>query len=172
MSGIEKTRQSEAPPEDATVRVMDALRRLVRALSASARRSVAAGEASGAQLFVLQQIAAAPGLSLGELGARTLARQSTVSEVVGRLVARGLVTREASADDARHAVLTVTARGRRAVAGVQPTAQELLARGLAALPAERRAALAEELEAWLAASGLADAPVSMFFEVGRNSWDP
>lgn len=151
---------------------MDALRRLVRALSASARRSVASGAANGAQIFVLRQIAAAPGLSLGELATRTLARQSTVSEVVGRLVARGFVAREASAEDGRQVVLTLTVRGRRAVARVEPTAQERLARALALLPPERRAALAEELEAWLLAAGMADVPVSMFFEGGRNSWDP
>lgn len=160
----DRTRSIPPLADDATVAIMDALRRLVRALGTSARGAARAGAVSGAQLFVLRQIDAAPGLSIGELAGRTLARQSTVSEVVARLVERGLVERHASAADARQVELTLTARGRRAVAGAEPTAQERLAAGLAALPAERRGALRDALEAWLAASGLGEVPATMFFE--------
>jgi DNA-binding MarR family transcriptional regulator len=142
---------------------MDNLRRVVRALSASAR-SVSARGVSGAQLFVLRQIAAAPSLSLGELAERTLTGQSTVSEVVGRLVDRGLVARVASSTDARRAELTLTARGRSAVAGTDATAQERLAEGLAALPRARRIALADALDAWLDSAGLGDVAAGMFFD--------
>lgn len=119
---------------------------------------------SGAQLFVLRQIAAAPGLALGELAARTLAGQSTVSEVVARLVERRLVTRRTHASDARQAVLTLTAKGERAIAGVELTAQERLANGLGALSTTQRESLARGLEAWLEASGIANVPATMFFE--------
>src|SRR5690242_16035836 len=96
--------------DESTLRVMDALRRLVRQLSASARgaRRGAAGGISGARLYVMRQIAASPGLSIGELAARTHARQSAVSEVVARLVDAGLVARRASATDGRLASLTLT----------------------------------------------------------------
>jgi DNA-binding MarR family transcriptional regulator len=166
MARITEGRAAEADADETTVRVMDALRRVVRALSASARGLPGRGGVSGAQLFVLRQVAAAPGLSLRELGARTLARQSAVSEVVGRLVERGLVERGRSAVDARQAVLTLTPRGRRALAGVQPTAQERLAEALAAMPAARRASLARGLEGWLGAAGLDELPATMFFEGG------
>jgi DNA-binding MarR family transcriptional regulator len=148
---------------------MDGVRRLVRALSSSAREQAPKAAVSGAQLFVLRQIAAAPGLGVGELAARTLARQSAVSEVVARLAARGLVARAKSSDDARHAVLTLTAAGRRTISGVQPTAQERLAAGLASLPRARRTALADGLERWLAASGFADLTPTMFFEERGSS---
>jgi DNA-binding MarR family transcriptional regulator len=152
--------------DEASLRVMDALRRLVRELSTSARgaRRGAAGAISGARLYVMRQIAASPGLSIGELAARTHARQSAVSEVVSRLVDGGLVSRRASTTDARQASLTLTARGRRAINGAERTAQERLADALAALAPARRATLAGALEAWLAAAGLADAPATMFFE--------
>src|SRR5919199_6962687 len=152
--------------DPATARVMDALRRIVRALTASARRDAGAG-VSGAQRFVLREIAAAPGLSVGELATRAFARQSTVSEVVTRLVERGLVARRAGAADARQTVLTLTARGRRVAGGAERTAQERLVAGLAQLSAAERAALAESFERWLAAADLADVPATMFFEGGR-----
>ena len=143
---------------------MDALRRIVRGLSGSARVLPGGSKVTGAQLFVLRLIGAAPGLTLGALAARTLAGQSTVSEVVAKLVARKLVARQAGAEDARQSVLTLTAAGRRAVDGAQPTAQERLTAGLGALrPAERRA-LADALDGWLDRSGLGDVPATMFLE--------
>jgi len=161
------------PPGDdeSTLRVMDALRRLVRQLSASARgagrgaegRGVA-GRISGARLYVMRQIAASPGLSIGELAARTHARQSAVSEVVARLVEARLVARRPSTTDGRQASLTLTARGQRAIAGGERTAQERLAGALAALAPRDRETLAGGLEAWLAAAGLTDEPATMFFE--------
>lgn len=143
---------------------MDALRRLVRALGASSRGAADGRGISGAQRFVLRQIAATPGLGLRELAGRTLTGQSTVSEVVSRLVERGLVARAPSPTDARQAVLTPTAQGRRVAAGGAPTAQERLAAALAELPSAEREMLARALEAWLAAAGLAELAPTMFFE--------
>jgi DNA-binding MarR family transcriptional regulator len=146
-----------------SIRAMDNLRRIVRAISASAR-SVSSRGLSGAQLFVLRQIAAAPSLSLRELADRTLTGQSTVSEVVTRLVDRGLVTRSASTSDGRRAELTLTASGHQAIADTAPTAQERLAAALAEMPRERRLALVEALDDWVEAAGLADMPAGMFFD--------
>lgn len=157
-------KHTKTPTVSDTVRVMESLRRVVRSLSTSLRGSSRADGITGAQLFVLRQIAAAPGLSMNELAARTLARQSTVSEVVSRLTHRGLVVRGVRIDDARQAALTLTAPGRRAIAGVDATTQERLAEGLASLSAAQRTALADGLETWLAAAGLADVPAAMFFE--------
>jgi DNA-binding MarR family transcriptional regulator len=164
-----KTARARAPLEPpradaSTVRVMDGLRRVVRALGSSARGRTSRAGPSGAQLFALRQIADAGSLTIGDLAARTLSRQSAVSEVVARLVARGLVVRRASELDARRIELTITARGRRAAGRAAPTAQERLVDGLARLPRGTREALAAALEAWLAEAGLAEVPATMFFE--------
>jgi len=143
---------------------MDALRRIVRVLSASAHEPASRRGPTGAQLFVLRQIAAAPSLSIGELAARTLAGQSSVSEVVSRLVDRGLVSRRPNPNDARQAQLLLTARGRAAVRDTAPTAQERLAAGLATLDPSERTRLARALERWLESAGLAELPATMFFE--------
>lgn len=163
--------------DDDSRRVMDALRRIVRALSAGARGTArrgggarggdTRGGVSGAQAFVLRQVHAAPGLTIGELAARTFTGQSAVSEVVARLVARGLVARRPGASDARQTTLTATEAGRRAIRSIPPTAQEALASALGAIPAARRRALANALDTWLVAAGLAELPATMFFEGGR-----
>lgn len=163
------SRATPRVPDESTRRVMDALRRIVRGLSASARVLPGGSSVSGAQLFVLRQIDAAPGLSIGELAARTLAGQSTVSEVVARLVERRLVARRASALDARQSQLTLTASGRRAIASVEPTAQERLTGALGELRAGERETLATALEGWVNAAHLADEAPTMLLEERASS---
>src|SRR3954469_8533224 len=81
--------------------ILDAVRRIVRTLHESSRAAEKSLGLTGAQLFVLQKLADAPGLSLNALAAQTHTHQSSVSTVVSRLVERGLVLRPAAADDGR-----------------------------------------------------------------------
>lgn len=143
---------------------MDALRRIVGALRRASRTAVRDVEVTGAQLFVLRQLADAPGLSVSDLSERTSTRQNSVSEVVSRLVDRGLVRRKIASDDARRAVIGLTAAGRRIVKQAPPTAQAALLEALHALPRHQRGALARSLEAWVMAAGLGEEPTTMFFE--------
>jgi len=149
--------------DDITARAMDSLRSIVRAIGGLSRTPSKSG-ISGAQLFALRQISETPGLSLGELATRTLARQSSVSELVARLAERGMIHRAPGESDARQVHLTLTAKGRRAIAESTATAQERLIAGLQVLPKAKRLELADNLEAWLAASGFSDIPPTMFFE--------
>lgn len=150
---------------NASARTMDAARHLVRALAGSARAVQSRTGISGAQLFILRQLASADGpLSVNELADLTLTHQSTVSGVLNRLVERRLVTRSPSPDDARRAAVALTARGRALVADAPPTVQTQLVAGLAKLSAAQRSTLAETLEAWLEASGLGGEPAPLFFE--------
>ncbi|CAN5314623.1 hypothetical protein BH09GEM1_BH09GEM1_32350 [soil metagenome] len=146
-------------------RVMDASRRLVRALAGSARAIEAGTGISGAQLFILRQLAGAEQpLSVSELADLTLTHQSTVSGVVSRLVERGLVTRTPASDDARRVEVAITRAGRRLLADAPLTVQTQLVSGLARLGEARRDILANVLDAWLDASGLAGEPAHLFFE--------
>ena len=158
--GVEGDTSAE---HDATV-VMESLRRIVRA----ARMSTTAAErdvgVSMAQLFVLRQLAGEPGQSLKDLAARARTTQSSVSEVVARLVKRGLVARRAASSDRRRAELTITPRGRALLDRAPETIQERLLDGLRRLDRAERQTLARGMEAWLRASGLEDVPATMLFE--------
>jgi DNA-binding MarR family transcriptional regulator len=153
----------------AATRSMVAARRLVRALSRSARAVETSSGVSGAQLFILRQLASAAGpLSVNELAGLTLTHQSTVSAILNPLVERRLVTRTPAPDDARRMAIALTHRGRVLATTAPPTAQTQLVDGLARLPAGQRATLADALEAWLEAAGLAGEPAPLFFEHDRN----
>jgi len=143
---------------------MNALRRIVRALQSSARRRHHAAGPSGAQLFVLRQLADEGAMSLTELAGRTLSQPSTLSEAVGRLERAGLVRRRPSRLDTRRVEITPTPAGSRLSASAPPSVPQRLADGLSALSVRQRAALAASLEAWTSAAGLARTPAAMLPE--------
>jgi DNA-binding MarR family transcriptional regulator len=146
---------------------MNALRRLVSALRTSS--AAASGEMgmSVAQLFALRTIGRQPGLSMGDLAAATLTTASAVSEVVSRLVARGLVRREPDAGDHRRVLLHLTWEGRTRCDGVEPTLPERLVAALASMDPEMRTSLANAMENWVAGAGLGGVAPTMFGEGAR-----
>jgi MarR family transcriptional regulator, lower aerobic nicotinate degradation pathway regulator len=147
--------------------VLDGVRRIVQNLRESSRSAEKNFGMSGAQLFVLQKLAESPAQSLNELAARTHTHQSSVSTIVARLVATGLVTRAHSPADGRTVQLDLTARGRRLVDRAPHAAQDRLIHGIRRLPAARRRALASALSA-LGHAMDADRDPVMFFEDGRR----
>jgi len=146
------------------VRTMDGLRRIVHALRAATRGSERSLGLSAAQLFVLRQLALASGQSMSDIAARTRTTQSSVSEVVGGLVKRGLVTRRAAAADRRRAELTLTPAAEAILTSAPETIQERLVAGFGRLGQTEQRALADTLEAWIAASGLEEVQPVFFFE--------
>ena len=149
-------------------RAMNALRRVVRALRMSNAAVQRGCGVSGAQLLVLRAIVARPGCSIADLMATTFTNQSTVSEVVARLVDRGLVRRRAAPDDRRRAILTPTPAAEQLVRSAPGTVQADLIAALGRLPADTRHALADGLGQWITAAGLDDVIPAMFFEPKRK----
>ncbi|MET0285881.1 MAG: MarR family winged helix-turn-helix transcriptional regulator [Polyangiales bacterium] len=148
------------------VSVLDDLRRIIQVLRESSREAERTLGVSGAQLFALRALADGE-LSLNELAARTRTHQSTVSVVVKRLVAAGLVNSAAARDDARRLVLALTPRGRALLARAPLAAQHRLIAGLEGLPAAQRLALSGALRALVHEMGLDDEAPAMFFEDGE-----
>jgi MarR family transcriptional regulator, lower aerobic nicotinate degradation pathway regulator len=144
--------------------VLDAVRRIVRTLHESSRAAEKTIGVSGAQLFVLQTLAEAPGASLNALAVRTHTHQSSVSTVVSRLVDRGLVLRAPAAADARRLELRLSAEGRRLIGRAPDAAQTRLIRAVEQLPPARRRALARSLNELTRAMDLADRKPPMFFD--------
>jgi DNA-binding MarR family transcriptional regulator len=155
-----------APAERAaeTRRILEGLRRVVQALRRTAREAEVQHRTSGAQLFVLHLLARHGAASVGELAERSFTHQSSVSVVVARLVAAGLVARAQAASDRRRAVVALTARGRALLRRVPEPAQARLVEALASVtPAEQRA-LARGLTALVREMGMDGARAGMFFE--------
>lgn len=151
-------------PDDHVNRIVNSLRRIVQEIRLSSSVVHDTLGITGAQLFVLQQLAEHPGASLRELAGLTLTDQSSVSVVVSRLVDAGHVTRRVSAVDARRSELTLTERGRGVVRRAPEPPQARLVASLRAVSPVQLRATAGVLDRVARALGTARAPAPMFFE--------
>jgi MarR family transcriptional regulator, lower aerobic nicotinate degradation pathway regulator len=151
--------------DDDGVVALNAIRNLVRMLGDSARTAQGRTGITGAQLFVVRVLAAHPaGLSINELGARTMTHQSSVSVVVSRLVAAGVAVRAASSEDRRRQIVTLTRRGRGLHRTAPAVAQERLIDAVCALSKPHRRTLATCLARLTDAMGISLEAAPMFFE--------
>lgn len=148
-------------------RALNALRRMVRGLRAAAEAVEREHRISAAQLFVLTELARQPDQSVKDLAAVTMTTHSTVSQVVGQLLAKGLITKTVDSSDARRSALRLTRQGSSLLKKSPRAIQEDLIEGFGALSAAERRSLAKGLERWLETSGLSTVPSTMLFEKPR-----
>src|SRR5262245_61746620 len=87
------------------------------------------------QLNVVKMLQTIGDLSLSELSRQLAATNSTVTGIVDRMVAAGLVAREQSADDRRVWKIRLTADGKALARKIDVAPWEILQSALAALPA-------------------------------------
>jgi DNA-binding MarR family transcriptional regulator len=145
-------------------RTLNSLRSIVQALRVSSRASEKALGMSAAQLFVLQQIAAAGKCSISALATRTLTHPSSVSVVVTRLVEQGLAERHDAAGDRRRAEVSCTPSGHERLADAPPLVQDRLIGALSVMDPTVLASLSHGLELLVACIGESGNPVRMFFD--------
>lgn len=146
--------------------MVDSLRRIVQVLHHSHRLAEQRWQVSGAQLLVLQRLAEEQTLSVNQLADRTFTHQSTVSVVVTRLVARGLVRRTRATEDARRAELALTPAGRVLLERAMSSALTKLIDALDEMPASRLRVIGGCLDHVVDALGVSEEPAGMFFEDG------
>lgn len=152
--------------EDESRSVVDSVRRIVQLLRRSATVSEKRLGLSAAQLFVLHKLNDSQSLSVGELAERTLTSQSSVSEVVQKLVVSGLVARARSKRDARSVELTLTEAGRKVLDKSPAAPQDYLLAGLKQMPPRDRKQLARLLSRLVKETGMVNVTLTprMMFE--------
>jgi DNA-binding MarR family transcriptional regulator len=146
MKPVPKSAAPDAPSDrDAMLAVLRQFRALIRAARMHYRQVERECGVSGAYVWAMDEIAAAPGLRVGELARLLGIHQSTASNMVDKLQATGLVSRMRAAGDQRVVRLRLTARGRKALARAPAPRRGVLQQALASLPAARLAALHRSL---------------------------
>jgi DNA-binding MarR family transcriptional regulator len=155
---------SRVSARDLEAGIMNAFRRVVRALRLGSQRAEADHGLSSAQLFVLQTLALGPAPSIAAIAERTLTDPSSVSVVVSRLVDRSLVERRTSTADGRRAAISLTRSGRALLQRAPDMPQARVIEALGTIGASNLRALSQGLEALVAAMGAESTPASMFFE--------
>ncbi|MCD2178241.1 MarR family winged helix-turn-helix transcriptional regulator [Rhizobium sp. C1] len=144
--------------------ILDGLRRIVQALRKASSEAGSQQALTAAQIFLLRTLQAHDGASVNDLASLTHTHQSSVSEVVARLEAKGLIDRRPAPADRRRVELRLTEAGQALVARQGRTPQEDMLQAIQTLPAETRAALAHGLSALAAAVSSSGDPPPLFFE--------
>lgn len=97
---------------DLTPAALTALRKILHAAEVENRKTAAATGLTPSQVLVLRQIGARDSITPGTVAATLGFGQATITNIVDRLVALGLVTRTRSEHDKRQMILRVTEEGR------------------------------------------------------------
>jgi DNA-binding MarR family transcriptional regulator len=105
------------------------------------------GHLSPAQLSALVTVEASGPMRLGDLAARENIAAPTVTRMVGAMQDAGLVSRRPDPSDARGSLVSLAPGGVAALDALRRERNNILIQRLAALPAERRAALETALPA-------------------------
>lgn len=89
---------------------------------------------TGPQMWIMQEVAQAPGIGVSELASRLSIHQSTTSQLVEKLVARSLIHKERSIEDQRRVGLRLTEKASRLLHDAPGPAEGILPDALRALP--------------------------------------
>jgi len=129
--------------------VLQQFRVLLRSIKRHYQSVEQQAKMGGSQIWALSEIAANPDLRVGDLARRLAVHLSTASNLVGRMVELGVVTRQRVSLDQRVVRLRITARGQAALRRAPGPPVGLLQQALLDLPAARLKSLHRELEALL-----------------------
>jgi len=125
--------------------ILHSLRRISRALDVFSRRLALVHNLTTPQLICLRLLAG-DGLTPSRLAKEAALSQATVTGIVDRLEARGLVARRRDQRDRRRVSLYLTDEGRQMLAAAPPPLHELFAARLARLPQLEQQSIDEVLK--------------------------
>lgn len=127
---------------DLSLKLFVVLSRAGRAMHEVARRDIETRGISQTEFAVLEALYHKGDLRIGEIGSRILLTSGSMTYVVDKLEARGLLERRACPEDQRATFASLTPAGRRLMARIFPAHAEALHEAMAALsPAEKRTAI-------------------------------
>ena len=129
--------------------LMAAISAVRRSARRASRRAWPADLLPAAQVELMRLAAAQPGITVTEAARELRVAPNTVSTLVSRLTAAGLLRRERALPDGRAVRLVVTPKARRRMAGWCDLRSELAQAALTRLPPADRDALASAVPALL-----------------------
>ncbi len=138
------------PPDDVISdahRLTDVVTRLRRALRASIRTEYSWERLPMAQVEMLQLLAERAPMRVGDIATRQRLAASTVSGLIGQLMAAGLVERAVDARDRRASAVSLTDAGRVELASWERAHEARIQRALETLSAEDRGSVEGALTA-------------------------
>jgi DNA-binding MarR family transcriptional regulator len=128
------------------LRILLALRRIIRAVDIHSRRLRTQHNVTAPQLICLYSLAKESPMTLSRLTAEVNLSISTVNGIVDRLEAKGLAVRKRSEVDRRKVEIALTSQGKELTKNAPSLLQDRFADALSHLPELEQAAIALSLE--------------------------
>ena len=98
------------------------------------RQIEATCKVSGSQLWMMHELQEAPGIGVSDLAHRLSIHQTTCSQLIEKLVARGYVMKTRSDEDQRRVGLTITKSAKQVLKNAPGPAEGLIPEALMGLP--------------------------------------
>jgi DNA-binding MarR family transcriptional regulator len=155
-----ETRSGQHQPWDAPEahRLTEVVTKLRRALRASVRTDIPWESLPMAQVELLQILAEMAPARISDLAERLHLANSTVSGLIGQMIARDFVRRQTDAADRRAAVVTLTTAGQAQLAEWEQVLERRIALALGQLQEPERRAIRRALPALDRLSGMLNDP--------------
>ena len=131
---------------DFDLRVLRALRRIMRAVDVYSRKLIAEHNITGPQLVCLSHIVKGKRVILSRLSRGMYMSPSTVNGILDRLEVKRLIRRERKDRDRRKVIVTATDEGREIAARAPSSLQDKLANAMLRLPEDEQVALTASIE--------------------------
>ncbi len=147
---------ADLPIED---RILRLLRRISRAVDIHSRQLSVQQGLTGPQLVCLRELRGSGRLTPSDLAKEVSVSQATVTGILDRLEARGLVHRERNPEDKRRVLVGLTERGQEAVSLAPQPLQARFARRLGNIPFDEQARIERVLEQIVEMMEVAEAPI-------------
>lgn len=153
-------------PKRFDLRVVQALRRIIRAVDLHSRKLSARHQITGPQLVCLLSIDEFAPITLSALARNVHLSPSTVLGIVDRLEVKGLVRRERDLKDRRLVQISLTRPGRDLIANAPSPLQDTLAHAMSELAADQQATIAQSLERIVELMEVRDIDAAPILETG------
>jgi len=98
------------------------------------------------QLFCLRALQREPGLSIGQLGRRIYNKPGTITGIIDRLEAKGMVRRQRLGPDRRVVHITITSQGQNLIQKAFRPFRQLMAPQLSKLSLDEKEGITQSLE--------------------------
>lgn len=142
------------------------LRRILKAVEANSRSLARDTSLTPSQLVVLKELSVRDGAQPSELAKAAGLKQATISILLDKLQARGLVLRNRGDADRRTVMVQITPEGRLTLSGAPDLLQAEFGTGFARLPEWEQAYINAALVRLVSLLGAADIDASPVLDVG------
>jgi len=165
-------KQPEIPKERHDLKILQSLRRIIRAVDIHSRKLSLDYKITGPQLIALLSIAEKGPLTLAAIAKDIHLSPSTLVGVVDRLVEKGYVIRERSTKDRRQINISLTEEGSSFVNDAPSPLQQTLAEALNELSTSEQATISRSLQQVVELMEAKELDAAPILETGKIQPDP